>query len=193
MTKDLWKPRIRPKSLIKNKIEKEDGNNEVMYLSFMRIRTLPASAASLAFISNKFLACSLKRCNLVSISELCKLKLTAASENSDTAASVLRSKRFLIDVHVTLSPASNKDSTLLASARVICFYAGGTYHDLIIWLSRVTYIAPRTLTDCDISEGNTLYFAIISDNIWQISFSRNFEASHSLCWMAASERAQYWR
>jgi hypothetical protein len=106
---------------------------------------------------------------------------------------VLRSKRFLIDVHVTLSPASNKDSTLLASARVICFYAGGTYQDLIIWLSRVTYIAPRTLTDCDISEGNTLYFAIISDNIWQISFSRNFEASHSLCWMAASERAQYWR
>jgi hypothetical protein len=68
----------------------------------------------------------------VSISELCKLKLTAASENSDTAASVLRSKRFLIDVHVTLSPASNKDSTLLASARVICFYAGGTYQDLII-------------------------------------------------------------
>jgi hypothetical protein len=106
---------------------------------------------------------------------------------------VLHSKRFLIDAHVSLSPASNKDSTLLASTRVICFCAGATYQDLIIWLSRVTYIEPRTLTDCDISERNTLYFAIISDKISQISFSRNFEAFHSLCWMAASERAQYWR
>jgi len=95
-----------------------------MYLSIMRFRTLTASAASLAFISNKFLACSLKCCHLVSISELFKLKLTAASKNSDTAASELHSKRFLIDAHVSLSPASNKDSTLLASACVICFYAG---------------------------------------------------------------------
>jgi len=92
----------------------------------MHIRTLPASAASPAFISNKFLACSLKCCDLVSISELFKLKLTAASENSDTAASVLLSKRFLIDAHVSLSPDSNKDSTLLASTCVICFYGGVT-------------------------------------------------------------------
>jgi hypothetical protein len=39
---------------------------------------------------------------------------------------VLPSKRFLIDAHVSLSPDSNKDSTLLASACVICFYAGVT-------------------------------------------------------------------
>jgi len=97
-----------------------------MYLSFMRLRTLPASAASLAFISTKFLACSLKCCNLVSIAEVRKSKLTTASENSDTAASVLHSKRFPIDAHVSLSPASNNDSTLLASACVICFYAGVT-------------------------------------------------------------------
>jgi len=126
-----------------------------MYLSFMRLRTLPASAASLGFISTKLLACSLKCCNLVSISELFKLKLTAASENSDIASLVLHSKTSLIDAHVSLSPASNMDSTLLASAWVICFYAGVTYQDLIIRLSRVTCIPPRTLTDCDISEGNT--------------------------------------
>jgi hypothetical protein len=39
---------------------------------------------------------------------------------------VLHSKRFPIDAHVSLSPASNNDSTLLASACVICFYAGVT-------------------------------------------------------------------
>jgi hypothetical protein len=39
---------------------------------------------------------------------------------------VLPSKRFLIDAHASLSPDSNKDSTLLASACVICFYAGVT-------------------------------------------------------------------
>ena len=50
-----------------------------MYLCIMRFRTLTASATSLAFISNKFLACFLKCCHLVSISELFKLKLTAAS------------------------------------------------------------------------------------------------------------------
>ena len=161
----------------------------------MRFRTLPASASSLAFISNKFLAYSLKCWNLVLISELCKSKLAAASENSDIAFSVLHSKTSLTVAHVFLSLASNKDSTVLAIAWVICFCAAATFQDLIIWLSRVTWQhrGPRTLTDFDINEGNTSYFAIISDNILQISLFRNLLAFHSLCWMAASERAWYWR
>jgi hypothetical protein len=59
----------------------KEGNGEaikreVLHLSFMRIKTLPVAADSLAFLSTTLLAFSFKYPNLVSISDLGTSKST---------------------------------------------------------------------------------------------------------------------
>lgn len=79
------------------------------YLSFIRIRTFPAS--SLAFFSTTILAYSFKFCIILLNVSSSNSKPATAVENPDMAVSVSRLRSSLIEGQVSFPPNSSRDST----------------------------------------------------------------------------------
>ena len=122
------------------------------YLSFMRIRTFPAS--SLAFISTTLLACSLK-------SETILLEIVCSRSNSDREAenaraafSVSRLYSLLMHAQESLSPVSSMDCTGPAIASDSFFCNNKMVKGQKIWIecSELT----MTSRGCKIKESNLI-------------------------------------